>query len=391
MKYNFDELVKRENTNSVKYDLKQEIFGNKDVLPMWVADMDFKTPDFIVEKVCERANHPIYGYTFRPESFYQSAIDWLKRRQRWEIKKEWLLVTPGVVPAVHLAVLAFTEPGDKIVVQPPVYFPFFGAVKSTGRKLVYNPLLLKENKYKFDFEDLKSKLDSDVKMLILSSPHNPGGRVWTKEELQELAEICLENQILILSDEIHGDLVFQPSSFIPMASISREIAEKTITLTAPSKTFNLAGLATSLCIISSPDLRDRFNETIEKLHIGMGNMFGTTALEAAYTHGYEWLDQALLYIKKNIDFVCEFSKIHLPEIQVMKPEGTYLIWLDFRKLKLSEDALKKFIIEKAKLGLNDGNSFGPGGEGFMRMNVACPLSIVKKAMNQLKTALKELC
>jgi len=391
MKYNFDEIINRQNTNCVKYDLNQEIFGTNDILPMWVADMDFKTPDFIIDAVKERAEHPVYGYTFRPDSYYQSIIDWVKRRNNWNIDKEWIGFCPGIVPAVNMAVMAFSNPGDKIIVQPPVYFPFFNAVELNGRRLVYNQLQLKNGRYGFDLEDLKKKtVDPAVKMLILSNPHNPGGSVWSKTELEELATICIENNVLIISDEIHGDLVYKPNKYIPLSSINNEIAQHTVSFIAPSKTFNIAGMSSASSIISNKVLRQRYNEIIEQLHIGMGNMFGIVALEAAYKNGDNWLNQLLEYLQENVKLTQEFIESHIPEIKMIKPEGTYLVWLDFSKLGLNNKELDDLLIKKAKVGLNSGYTFGPGGDGFMRINIACPKPILEKALKQIKEVVKQL-
>ena len=386
MKYNFDEIVDRSNTSCIKWDYVKEFLGEDNLLPMWVADMDFKTPDFIIKAVKERANHEIFGYSMRPQGYYQSIVDWVRNRHSWEIEKDWIVFSPGVVPALNMAVLAFTQPGDEIIVQPPVYFPFFTAVTDHNRKLIYNQLKLENGHYTINFDDLKRKITSQTKMIILSNPHNPVGRAWTEGELKELAEICVKNKILILSDEIHSDLVFKPHRHNVLANLSDEIADNTLTMMAPSKTFNLAGMSTSSVIISNPELRKTFKATLDKLHLGLGNIFGAVASEAAYTNGNDWLDQMLDYVKGNVDYVDEFLKSHLPQVKMVQPEATYMVWLDFRKLKLSRKELNELILQKAKLGLNDGEVFGPGGEGFHRMNLACPRSYVETAMNQLKAA-----
>jgi cystathionine beta-lyase len=299
------------------------------------------------------------------------------------------LFSPGIVPAVNIAVMAFTKPGDKVIVQPPVYFPFFSAVRDNGRQLVYNQLKLESGRYNMDFDDLRKKIDNRTKMIIISNPHNPGGSVWTRDELTELTEICLEKKVLIISDEIHSDLVLPHYKHTVLADISEEFAKHTVTMMAPSKTFNLAGMATSSVIISDPDLRDTFNTMLERVHIGMGNIFGAVASEAAYTHGAAWRKQLLDYVQKNIDYVERFLQGNIPLVKIIKPESTYMIWLDFRELKLSDDELKNFIIHEAKLGFNDGPVFGPGGEGFQRMNVACPKALVEEAMQRLAKAINE--
>ena len=386
MKYNFDEIVDRTNTSCIKWDYVKDFLGEENVLPMWVADMDFKTPDFIIKAVKERASHEIFGYSMRPPGYYQSIVDWVKVRHGWKIEKDWIVFCPGIVPAVNLAVLAFTQPGDEIIVQPPVYFPFFNAVTDHKRKLVYNQLKIENGKYLMDFNDMKMKITSRTKMIIISNPHNPVGRAWNQDELTELAEICLKHNILVLSDDIHSDLVFKPNRHCVMANLSSKIADQTLTMMAPSKTFNLAGMSTSSVIISNPELRKSFKSTLDSFHIGLGNIFGAIASEAAYSHGHDWLNQMMDYVKGNVDYVDAFLKLHLPHVSMIQPEATYMIWLDFRKLNLSRKELNELILKKARLGLNDGEVFGPGGEGFQRMNLACPRRYVESAMNQLKAA-----
>ncbi|MBE0638311.1 MAG: putative C-S lyase [Bacteroidales bacterium] len=384
--YNFDEIIPRANTDCVKYDLRRLYFGTEDVIPMWVADMDFRTPDFIIEALKRRLDHEILGYSIRSKSFTGAIANWMKTRHNWKINPNWISFSPGVVPAINMLVLAFTQPGDRIIVQPPVYFPFFSAVDNNGRIRVDNPLKLNNGRLYMDFEDLRKKAKG-AKMMIISHPHNPGGSVWTKHELMELGEICLEHNILIISDEIHSDLIFPPHKHIPLALISEAIAQQTITCNAPSKTFNLAGLSTSYLIIPNKTLLERYNRTVnDELHLGMGNLMGTIALESAYNWGNEWLGQLIDYIQENIKLVVDFCKTNLPEISPVMPESTYMIWLDCRKMMFEGDALKEFFVQKAKVGLNDGRVFGQGGEGFMRMNVACPRSLVLEALERIKQA-----
>ena len=389
MHYNFDKIIDRDNTASVKFDLRKEVFGKEDILPMWVADMDFETPDFIIHALKKRLEHPILGYSYRPDSYFQSIINWVKRRHQWIIKKEWISFSPGIVPAINMAIMAYTEPGDKIIVQPPVYHPFFSAIKNNNRIQVDNPLKLQYGRYFIDFKDLKAKL-KDAKMILLSNPHNPGGSVWTKEELQTLGELCVENDVLIMADEIHSDLVFKPAKYVPMALVSPEIANQTVTFIAPSKTFNMAGLATSSVIISNQSLKEEFDRILDTIHIGMGNIFGTVASEAAYNHGDEWLDELLEYLSKNMDYVEQFITEYIPEIKVIRPEGTYLMWLDCSGLNLNNKDLKDFMIQDAGLGFNDGRMFGTGGDQFMRMNVACPKITIEQALIKLKEAILSL-
>ena len=389
MEYNFDEKIDRENTDSIKYDFRKYYFGTDDVLPMWVADMDFRTPDFILNAIKERANHPILGYSIRSDGYHNSIIDWLKSRHHWDIKREWISFSPGVVPGLTLAVTTFTNPGDTIIVQPPVYFPFFSSIEGPGRKIVNNPLRLKNGRYYFDFDDLKQKIDKQTKMLILCSPHNPGGMVWKREELEELADICLKHDILILSDEIHSDLVFKPYQHIPLASISDAIAQNVITYMSPSKTFNMAALSTAYVVILNNQLKKEYDRALEYFHLQIGNVFGSVALEAAYKHGSEWLDQMLDYVHKNVKYVIDLMNNKMSKVKVIQPEGTYLIWINLKEFGLNHPTLKEMMIHKVKVGLNDGLTFGMGGEGFFRMNVACPKTTVVKAMDRFQDAINK--
>jgi len=388
--WNFDKPVKREDTDCIKYDLREEIFGVKNIIPLWVADMDFLTPDFIVESLHKRLDHEIYGYSFRSPEYYQSIIKWIKIRHNWTVEREWISFSPGIVPALNFCTLAFSQPGDSIVVQPPVYFPFFTAVESHGRNLIYNRLTESEGEWSMDFNSLVSGINDKTKMIIISNPHNPVGRVWTPEELNILGDICLKHNILIISDEIHCDLVLPGFIHTPVASLSEKIAEITITLIAPSKTFNLAGLSTSSVIISNPALRKTFNKIVDNLHIGGGNIFGTTASIAAYTHGYEWLDALLDYIDHNVEFVKDYCNEMIPEIIPVSPEATYMIWLDCRKFGMNGKELQNFFVTKADVGMNEGSTFGPGGEGFMRMNLGTTHQTVMKAMEQIEKAVSTL-
>jgi cystathionine beta-lyase len=384
--WNFDEPAGREGTDCIKYDRREETFGVKDIIPMWVADMDFNTPDFVVESLQKRLDHQIYGYSFRSSEYFQSMISWIKTRHNWTVEKEWISFSPGIVPALNFCTLAFTQPGDSIIVQPPVYFPFFSAAESHGRNLIYNRLTESEGKWNMDYNSLIAGIDSKTKMIIISNPHNPVGRVWTPEELNNLADICLKNNILIISDEIHCDLVLPGFTHTPMASLSEKIAENTVTLIAPSKTFNLAGLSTSSVIIKNPVLRKSFNRIVDNLHVGNGNIFGNTASIAAYTNGHKWLDALLDYIDNNIEFVKDYCGKMIPEIIPVQPEATYMIWLDCRRFGMSGKDLQNFFVHKAGVGMNEGSTFGPGGEGFMRMNLGTTHQTVMKAMEQIERA-----
>jgi cystathionine beta-lyase len=388
--WNFDEPAGREGTDCIKYDRREETFGVKNVIPMWVADMDFNTPDFIVESLQKRLEHQIYGYSFRSSEYFQSMINWIKTRHNWKVEKEWISFSPGIVPALNFCTLAFTQPGDSIIVQPPVYFPFFSAAESHGRNLIHNRLTESEGKWNMDYNSLIAGIDSKTKMIIISNPHNPVERVWTPEELNNLADICLKNNILIISDEIHCDLVLPGFTHTPMASLSEKIAENTITLMSPSKTFNLAGLSTSSVIIPNPALRKSFNRIVDNLHVGNGNIFGNTASIAAYTNGHRWLDALLDYIDNNIEFVKDYCGKMIPEIIPVPPEATYMIWLDCRRFGMSGKDLQNFFVHKAGIGMNEGSTFGPGGEGFMRMNLGTTHQTVMKAMEQIERAVASL-
>ena len=390
MKYNFDTVVDRMKSSSVKWDGAEALFGEKDLLPLWVADMDFKVPDEVSKAVADKATHGIFGYTIREESYYQSIIDWMKTRHSWTIEKEWICHSPGVVTALSLAVQAFTKPGDKVIVQPPVYYPFMKVTETNDREVVFNPLVNNNGSYEMDFEDLNSKIDESVKVLMLCNPHNPGGFVWKKEDLQRLGDICMEHGILVISDEIHSDLVFKKGSHIPFASLSEQFAQNSITCTAPSKTFNLAGLQTSNIIIPNEGLREKFTTETERNSIGMPNSFGPVATEAAYTHGGPWLEDVLEYVEGNLKFVTDYFAENVPALKVLPLEATYLAWIDCTELGMTPEELETFFLSKAHVALNQGKAFGPGGEGFVRMNLACSRSIVEKASKQIKDAVKSL-
>ncbi len=389
MTYNFDEPVARQGTSCVKYDSRKDVFGTEEVIPMWVADMDFNSPPFIIEALRKRLEHEILGYSFRNEEYFSSLSKWIQRRHNWIIEKDWISFSPGIVPALNICTLAFTSPRDKVIIQPPVYFPFFSAVKDHKRKMLYNRLIDNDGAWRIDFENLEQKAAEGARMIILCNPHNPVGRVWRVDELEKLAEICLDYGIVIISDEIHSDLVLPGYKHVPLASLYDKIAGLTVTCMAPSKTFNIAGLSTSSVIISNPDLKKKFDSTIESLHITGGNIFGTEASIAAYTFGDEWLDGMLEYVNRNIEFVLDrFANEEL--IRPVAPEATFMIWLDCRSMGMNPGELNKFFVNEAAVGMSEGSVFGPGGEGFMRMNVACPRDTVKKAVANIEKALLKL-
>jgi cystathionine beta-lyase len=389
MNYNFDEPVARQGTSCVKYDSRKDVFGTDEVIPMWVADMDFKSPPFIFKALRKRLEHEILGYTFRRKEYFSSLGEWIQRRHGWKIKNEWISFSPGVVPALNICILAYTRPGDKIIIQPPVYPPFFNAVTDHKRILLYNKLKEEDGIWMFDYEDFEKKAGEGASMLILSSPHNPVGRAWKIEELEQLAEICIKYGIIMISDEIHSDLILPEYKHIPLAGLSPDIADLTVTCMAPSKTFNIAGLSTSSVIISNPILKKKFDTEIESLHITGGNIFGSEASIAAYTYGDEWLDNLMYYISRNVEYVMDSFRDN-EFIKPVRPEATYMLWLDCRKMEMEPDELNKFFITEAAVGLSTGSAFGPGGEGFMRMNVACPLNTVKSAIENIDNALLKL-
>jgi len=386
----FDRIVNRVGTDSIKWDGRERVFGKADVIPLWVADMDFETPEFIRKRIAKRLENPILGYTYRGEGFAGSFTGWVKRRLNWTVDPSWVTFMPGVVAAVSVAVLAYTRPGDEVIIQPPVYHPFYFCVEGHGRNLILNHLIHKNGRFTFDLELLKRQITPKTRMLILSSPHNPGGTVWTPEELSGLVSVCKEHDIRIVSDEIHSDLVFTPNRHTPILKVAEDYQHRILLTMAPSKTFNLAAMSTSIVVITDEKERKQYEDLVHTLHIGMGNVFGIEALQAAYEEGDQWLDQLLIYLEGNRQFIHDFLRSEIPRVEMMVPEATYMTWLDFRKLGMTSEVLNKFIIEKAGLGLNNGTQFGPGGEGFMRLNFGCPRSLLEQAMQQLKDAIETL-
>ena len=389
MKYDFDEVISREGTNCEKLDARERLYGRGDVIPVWVADMEFAAPPAVLNAIRKRAEHPILGYSYRSDQYWNSIIGWVERRSGWKIKGEWLDFTPGVVSGIVFALRAFTSPGDGVVIQPPVYHPFARQVRLNDRVVVNNPMREVQGRFEIDFEDLDRKL-SGAKIFLMSNPHNPTGRVFTREELIHIGELCVKHDVLILSDEIHSDLVFDPHRHLRIAALDERFAARTLTFIAPSKTFNLAGLSTSVVITPNPTLYRRLHDEFNKLHADQGNIFGTVALEAAYTYGDDWLDQLRVYLKGNIDFVCNFLHERIPSVRCTPPEGTYLMWLDFREWGMTHEEVYRFLIDKAGWGVNEGSMFGEEGRGWMRMNVATQRSVIERAMEQLYAAWKTL-
>jgi cysteine-S-conjugate beta-lyase len=388
MKYDFDRVIDRSGTDAVKYDLLKPLFGADDVIPMWVADMDFAVADFIRDAVIKRAEHEIYGYTLRSGKFNNAVAGWLSRRHGWKVDPVSIDFSPGVVPALVLSLLAFTEEGDKVLVQSPVYFPFFSTIEDHGRILVNNQLCDTNGRYTIDFDDLELQFSSGVKMMMFCHPHNPVGRVWSREELTKLAELAVKYDVLVLSDEIHSDLLLFGHRHIPLASLGPEIASRTVTCFAPSKTFNLAGLHSSAVVIEDQQLMKRYKKTLDAIHVGGGNLFGAVALEAAYNQGDEWLGELIGYLEQNYTFLQQFLADNAPFVRVTPLEATYLVWLHFGSLGLDDEALMRFMVQEAKIGLNDGPRFGPGGEQYLRMNIAAPRAVVGKALEQMTAALE---
>lgn len=386
--YNFDEVINRKGTSCVKYDgLKDAYQGKENLIPLWVADMDFATPDFIIDALKKRCEHPIFGYTFDDDEYYASILTWLHYKYNWKAEREWITYIPGIVKGIGLAVQCFTQPGDKVIIQPPVYHPFRLVPTRMGREVVYNPLKLEDGVYKMDFEQLESLIDKDCKMLILSNPHNPGGIVWEKEALVKLAQICSAHGILVISDEIHAEMTYPQFRHHPFATVSPEAAACSVTFMAPSKTFNIAGIVSSYAIVPDAELREKFYSFLEAGELNAGTIFAFTATKAAYTYGAEWLQQMRSYVIENVNFVDEYLKKNIPQIKAYRPQASFLIWLDCRVLGLSQPDLVHLFEDKAGLALNDGTMFGKEGEGFMRLNVGCPRSILSKSLESLKKAI----
>lgn len=386
--YNFDQIIDRRNTSCVKYDNLVNVFGCTDILPMWVADMDFQVAPEILDAARECCEKGVFGYTFRSDEAKQAFADWVARRHNWQVSTHWLSSSPGIVTALSLSVRVYTREHDKVMIFTPVYPPFYAVVKDNNRELVCSTLKIIDGHYRINWQDFENKLKDGVKLLILSNSHNPVGRVWTTEELTRIGTLCLQYGVTILSDEIHSDLALFGHKHVVMASLSPEIAAITITMMAPSKTFNIAGMMNSIVIIPSPELRQRFEKELLCLHLDLGNIFGHVTLEAAYKHGDIWLDEMLSYLEKNIMFTDQFLRQELPVVKMIPPEGSFLLWLDFRDTGLSHKQLQEKLLHEAKLGLNSGTDFRPEGEGFFRMNIGCPLATVKEGLERLKRTFK---
>jgi len=391
MKFNFDETVDRKNTNCVKYDFAKERGKPEGLIPLWVADMDFRTAPCVTQALLKSAEHSIFGYTeAKREGPYFDAINkWFSQRFNFEVKPEWVIKAPGVVFAIYAAIRAYTEKGDAVLIQTPVYYPFRESVVDNGRSLVTNSLLYKDGKYKIDFDDFEDKIvQNKVKLFILCTPHNPVGRVWTGDELRRMGEICLKHKVLVVSDEIHCDFVFSGNKHTVFGSISDEFLNNSIICTSPSKTFNLAGLQNANVFIADSELRRKFRKEISFTGYSQLNTMGIVSCQAAYEDGGEWVDEMLVYLEKNYAYVKNFIAVNLPKIHVNELEGTYLMWLDFNACGLTDAELDKVLVEKAKIWVSKGTGFGDEGKGFIRINIACPLSVLERALNQLAAAFK---
>ena len=383
----FDTVPNRRGTNCFKYDFAREMGMPEDVLPLWVADMDFPTAPAVLERLHALAEHGIFGYTGVKDAYFSAVHNWYAQRFSWETQRSWLVTTPGVVFAIAIAIRAFTQKGDAILIQQPVYYPFANKVTENDRQLVVNPLVLKNGRYEMDFADMERKIvDYHMKMLLLCSPHNPVGRVWTKEELLRVGEICQKHGVLVVSDEIHADFTYAGHTHRVFASVKSEFADFTITCTAPSKTFNLAGLQNSNIFIPNRQLRHAYKKELSACGCGGTNCMGMAACQAAYEAGADWLEQLKQYLAGNLAYIRQFLREKLPDIALIEPEGTYLVWLDLRKLGLTEQQQRQLIVQDAKLWLDTGTLFGQGGEGFERINIACPRTTIEQAMQRLEHA-----
>ncbi|MGA7596055.1 MAG: pyridoxal phosphate-dependent aminotransferase [Gallionella sp.] len=387
MSFDFDREIPRDGTASVKHDGRAAYFGTADVLPLWVADMDFAAPEAVTRALADRAAHPVYGYSFYPDSLYDALIGWLKKRHGWAVQRDWIVMAPGVVPSLFATVMACTQQGEGVIVQPPVYAPFFSAVTTNRRRVVENTLCLENGRYKMDFDHLEQCAADGARLLLLCSPHNPVGRVWRSAELEEILRIARRHDLAILSDEIHADLVYPGARHTALATLAGA-GDKLITAVAPSKTFNIPGLGLSSLIVPDPAQRGALRKIFDGLHLANTNPFSIAAFEAAYRGGGAWLDSLLGYLRDNRDFVGDYLRTHLPGIRLVQPEGTYLLWLDCRGLGMNDAQLSEFFVRKAGVGMNPGISFGQDGSGFMRLNIASPRRVVAAALQRIANALQ---
>ena len=383
--YDFDKITERKGTGAIKTDVLGKVYGKDDLIPLWVADMDFETPDFIVEALKKRMEHPIFGYTALPENYWETVSKWIEDRHGWKTQCSWMTFIPGIVKGIGMAVNALLEKDEKVIIQPPVYHPFRLIPQKNGREVVFNPLRqMEDGTYEMDFENLEAVCDERCRMLILSNPHNPAGIVWSRETLEKLAEFCHSRKIIVVSDEIHCDMALFGNRHIPFASVSEKAAQCSITFGAPSKTFNIAGIVSSYAIVPDEKLRERFFRWLEASELSAAHLFAPIATMAAFNHGEEWRQQMISYIEGNIRFIEDFCAENLPQIKPLRPQASFLVWLDCRGLGLGHDDLIDLFVNKAGLALNDGEMFSPGGEGFMRLNVGTSRKILEQAMNRLQ-------
>ena len=387
--YDFDKVIDRRGSGAVKADALKNVYGKEDLVPLWVADMDFETPDFIVDALRQRLEHPVFGYTVLPEDYWATVQKWILEHHGWQTECSWMTFIPGIVKGIGMAVNVFTRPGDKVIIQPPVYHPFRIVPQENGREIVWNPLVLTENGYRMDLEHLESVIDDRCRLLILSNPHNPAGIAWTAETLAELAEICARHDVIVVSDEIHSDMYLWGKKHIPFATVSDTARRISITFAAPSKTFNIAGVVSSYCVVPDDELRKRFFGWLHASEMDAKGIFPPVATAAAYRNGEEWLCQMLRYVEDNVRFVEDFCRERIPALKPMRPDASFLVWLDCRGLGLDHDQLVDLFINKAGLALNDGEMFNPGGQGFMRLNVGTPRKILKSALDRLHKAISE--
>lgn len=388
MSYNLDELIDRRNTRSYKWDQVGPLFGDESILPLWVADMDFPSPPAVQKVVKERAELGIYGYSIRTNEYLDSITGWFERRHNWSIQKNWIIDVPSVVTTLSLSVDLFTEPGDAVVLQSPVYYPFYDVITGNNRKVARNPLKIVDGRYEMNFEQLEELFASGAKLMLLCNPHNPGGRVWERSVLERLAELALKYNVIVVSDEIHCDLTFPGHPHTPFASLSEEAASITITALAATKTFNLPGLHTSFAVISNPQLRAKFDQRVKVLSIHMASHFAQDAVQAAYNEGEQWLEDVIAYVKSNMDVAVAYLAEHAPMIKPLIPEGTYLLWLDCRAISEEPEVLKDLMHKKAKVAFNEGSTYGQEGAGWLRVNLACPRFVLEKALKQFVEAIK---
>ena len=391
MKYNFDQIIDRRGSGALKCDALEQWYGNSELLPMWVADMDFATPDFIVDAIKERLEHPIFGYTIEPERYREAIITWIASHHGWAVKREWICYIPGIVKGIAMAINALLKAGDKIIIQPPVYHPFRNVAAHNGFEIVENPLLVDSNgSYSIDFDHLERVADKNCRLLILANPHNPIGILWQRETLIRLADFCHSRGIIVISDEIHSDMALWGKRHIPFASVSDKAAQCSITFGAPSKTFNIAGIVTSYAIVPNDKLRNKFFGWMEGNELNHPDIFAPIATIAAFENGEQWRQEMIEYIEGNIEFTIEYCKQHIPQIVAVRPEASFLVWLDCRGLGLTHDKIVELFTQKAALALNDGAIFGTQGEGFMRLNVGTPREVLQTALERLKTAVDSL-